>query len=265
MSWVCLMYHDVLPATNAAGGGPERFAVPLESFERMLDTIAEAGYRGCSLSAAVAAPGQRLVAITFDDGSVSQFACALPALVARGMTATFFVTTDWIGTPGYMSWDQLRQMVDRGMSVQSHTRSHPFLSELGHDALRRELEESKAALDRALGQNTTEISLPGGNPPRRSLRPLLAEAGYRVVARSRWGRNGEPARTGVTWIRRCAARGRVTADEARRVLQGDARLALARYPREALLNGIRSVLGASRYARWRRRLLDTLARAVHGP
>ena len=255
-AWVCLLFHDVLPATAAAGGGAERFAVPVQAFGQWLDAIAEAGLSGVSVAGAVAAPGTARAAITFDDGTSSQFEHAAPALRARGMTATFYVITDRVGQPGYMSWDQLRTLRDWGMSIGSHTRSHPFLSELAAGPLRDELAQSKAALDRALGQDTVDLSFPGGNAPRRALRPLLHETGYRRIAGSRWGRNPDG---GGGWVRRCTARGDVTPDLAARVVTGDPWLTAVRAPREALLNGVRAVVGPSRYARWRRRVLDRLA------
>jgi len=263
MSWVCLMFHDVLPATEASGGGAERFAVPVTAFERWLDTIKDAEFAGCSVATAVATPDRRRVAISFDDGTRSQFDHAVPALRARGMTATFYVTTDWIGRPGYMTWDELRQLTAWGMSVQSHTRSHRFLSELSDDALRDELAGSKAVLDAELAQDTAELSFPGGNAPRRRWRVRLWEAGYRRVAGSRWGRNPDDAPPS-RWIRRCTARGSASPAEMRRVLAGDPWLTLTRYPREAALNGVRAALGASRYERWRRRVLDAF-RPGSGP
>jgi peptidoglycan/xylan/chitin deacetylase (PgdA/CDA1 family) len=177
------------------------------------------------------------------------------------MTATFFVTTDWIGTPGFMSWDQLRQLSDWGMSVQSHTVSHPFLSELERDRLREELTLSKLVLDRELGQETTQIALPGGNGPKRSLRSLLGEAGYRVVAGSRWGRNadGAEAYDATKLVRRCTVPQSPTPDLARRVVTGDPRLALVRHPREVALFGLRGLLGPTRYSELRRRFLDLFA------
>jgi peptidoglycan/xylan/chitin deacetylase (PgdA/CDA1 family) len=178
------------------------------------------------------------------------------------MTATFFVTVDWVGRPGFMTWDQLGQLTEWGMSVQSHTKSHPFLSELDRDRLRAELAESKEALDRALGQDTTQIALPGGNAPRLGLRDVLSEVGYHVVATSRWGRNSEGSESVLAkkrrWIRRCTVPRSFSSELARRVAVGDPRLTATRYPREVALNGVRAVLGASRYARWRRRLLDVL-------
>lgn len=262
-AWVCLMYHDVTPGGGGTGGGPSRFTVSVTSFELMLDTVAAMGRAGTSLAAALDAGTEPRVAITFDDGTIGQFEHAAPALRARNMTATFFVTTDWVGTPGFMSWDHLRQLTDWGMSVQSHSKSHPHLSELDDRALRAELWDSKEILDQALGQDTKQIALPGGNAPKHASRRLLAEAGYEIVATSRWGLNktvGSPSRR-PAWIRRCTAPRLLTPEVARRIVSGDPGLAMRHSSREAALNAIRAVLGADRYARWRRRVLDAVAGA----
>lgn len=264
MPWVSLVYHDVLPATSAAGGGPKRFDVPLAMFELMLDTVRAEGYLGCSLEEALARPGERRVAITFDDATAGQFQHAMPALRARGMTATVYVATDWVGRPDFMTWDDLRQIADWGMSVQSHTKSHPFLSELGEVRLRFELGESKQRIDRELRQDTAEIAFPGGDPPARHLRHLLAECGYRTAVGTRWGLN-EDAGPGSGFVRRCTVRGDVTPETARRYVQADPWLALAMHPKEFALRGIRSTLGATRYSRWRRRLLDLISRPAPSP
>ena len=256
--WVCLMYHDVLPSTRARGGGGERFAVPLTAFERTLDLIREQAFEGCSVADALAAPGTRRVAITFDDGTRSHFDHAAPALAARGMTATFYVTTSWVGRSGYVTWSELREMKSWGMSIQSHTHTHPFLSELSENDVRTELRESKALLDGELGQQTTELGLPGGDAPRRSLRRVIDETGYEIVAGSRWGVNRERNSDDRTRILRCTMRATPTDDWVRRVLDGDLVLSLQRLPREATLARIRATLGPTRYARWRRRLLDAV-------
>lgn len=260
MGWVCLMYHDVVPGVPGNGGGPDRFSVSVDAFDEMLLTIEETGHAGCSLESALARHDKPRVAITFDDGTAGQFEHAVPALRARDMTATFFVTTDWVGTPGFMTWSQLRQLTDWGMSVQSHTKSHPHLSELDRKQLTEELSVSKATLDRELGQETTQIALPGGNAPRRGLRGLLSESGYGVVATSRWGRNAEPPGS-ASWIRRCTAPRSPSPALRLRIVEGETKLALTKYSREAALNGVRATLGANRYARWRRRFLNALSRS----
>ena len=121
------MYHDVGSHRVGMTGGTAYFAVHHSTFVRQLTIIQELGLRGCSIAETMADPAGR-VAISFDDGDAGQAAYAFPALRAAGMTATFFVTTSWVGSAGYVTWDQLREMRAAGMSIQSHTHSHPFLS-----------------------------------------------------------------------------------------------------------------------------------------
>lgn len=261
---VCLLYHDVVADLVAPPTGPSRFAVCHRSFEEQLDLIRDCGYHGCSIAAALTRPSERSLAISFDDGDLGQFTRAFPALVARGMTATFFVTTSWVGKRGYVTWAQLREMKYAGMSVQSHTRTHPFLSELDAQALRDELHGSKADLDDALQQATDMLALPGGDFPPSGLRRMVSESGYRVVATSRWGSNRAvaPAGTEPLYLRRCTVRGMPTPEHVRRVLAGDRWLGGQRRLREAVLSAVRRSLGPSRYARWRRHVLEALVGAT---
>ena len=258
--WVCLMYHDIALNEAGSGGGPARFAVPIAEFRRQLDQLRDEGYAGHSLRAALQPGAERVVAITFDDGDTGQFERGFRALAERGMTATFFVTTDWIGRSGYVSWDQLREMRAGGMEVQSHSRSHPFLSELGAADVTAELRGSKETLDAGLGQNTDMLALPGGDWPRRALRHLIAAAGYRVVATSRWGTNSPPpAAAGVLPpVLRCTIQGEPGSEGFRRIVAGDVALGRQRRIREDTLGMLRGALGPSRYASWRKVVLDAL-------
>lgn len=258
-TWIALCYHDVQPVMPRAGGGPAHFTVPTASFELMLDTITRSGATGCSLEAALASPGTRRVAITFDDANIGQYENAFPALVARGMTATFYATTEWIDTPGFCTWDQLREMKAAGMSIQSHTCSHPFLSELSEGNLLIELQESKREIDRQLNQDTIEIAFPGGDPPRRSLRYVMQAAGYRYGVGTRWGMNRDAQTFRQQFVKRCTVRGELTPDVAQQYITADPWMAASWIAKEATLRRLRSTLGASRYARWRRAFLDVVA------
>lgn len=258
--WVSLCYHDVRPSVSVAGGGPDRFAVPLVMFERMLEVITREGFEGCSLEQALRRVGQPRVAITFDDATAGQFDHAVPALRKHGMTATIYVVTDWVGRPGFMTWDQLRQVRDWGMSVQSHSRSHPFFSEIDVHELTQQLVQSKSKLDAELHQETTEIAFPGGDMPQPSLRPLLFNLGYRTAVGSRWGYNLD-GRNPLEFVKRCTAKGDISEEMARRTVHADAMLSAQHLVRESALRGFRSVIGAERYSRIRRRVLDALDRS----
>jgi len=258
--WVCLMYHDIAAGAHEGGGGPSRFAVPEGEFGRQLDQLRELGLQGVTLREALAGKPSA-IAITFDDGDAGQYTRGFRALAARGMQATFFVTTDWIGRDGYVSWPQLREMRAAGMDVQSHAQTHRFLSELTPAQLRDELRGAKAALDDGLAQNTDMLALPGGDWPRRPARNEITAAGYRVVATSAWGVNASPAvpAVGPVIVHRCTVSGVAGPRGFAAIATADRGLRRRRRLREGTLGALRSTLGPSRYARWRRLVLDALA------
>ena len=255
--WVCLMYHEVALGAPTRSDEAAYFGVGRDSLGGQLDVIRNAGFRGCSIERARAICGTRRVAISFDDGYAGQFEHAFPALQERGMTATFFVTTSWIGTPGFLTWNQLREMNNAGMSIQSHTHTHPFLSELTMSRLLVELETSKEILDAQLGQQTDCIALPGGDAPKLRLQHLIGDCGYALVATSRWGVNeSRQVAPATPWIARCTVRGAPSKALFMQILTADLWLTFRRRMRGGVLRTIRSSLGPSRYALWRRRLLQ---------
>lgn len=140
--WVdVLMYHDVVERrvdeSGFPGAGPARYKLSRAAFAAQLDAIA----------AATAAPPLSLEtlpargggwALTFDDGGAS----ALPvgeALAERGWTAHFFVTTDRLGTAGFLRPDGVRALGGMGHVIGSHSRTHPArMSALTPDQLLEE-------------------------------------------------------------------------------------------------------------------------------
>ena len=259
--WICLAYHDVTIDTPDLSGESDFFSVSVRSFERQLEIIQGLNLSGSSI-ADVLAQRANAVAISFDDGDVGQAVRAFPALYTRRMTATFFVTTSWVGDRKHASWSQLREMRAAGMSIQSHTHTHPFLSELDKHRLRDELRRSREILDEHLEQRTTMIAFPGGDPPRPSLRHLLREEGYDVVATSRWGRNDPDSDDHPRYVRRCTVRGAPSEAAFTAVVTGDRWLTLKKQAREGVLAFVRSSLGPSRYARWRRQFLNAAGSPV---
>jgi peptidoglycan/xylan/chitin deacetylase (PgdA/CDA1 family) len=254
--WACLMYHSIPASLDDA----DYFAVPRAAFAAQLDRLAALGLAGCALeSVLLQAPtpgGLRPVAITFDDGRADNFTEAFPELVARSMTATFFVITSRVGTPGYVSWEQLGEMRKAGMSIQSHTDTHPFLSELPGEDVSRELATSRRALDEKLSQRTTTLSLPNGDAPRGWTAGDFDRAGYRWVATSEYAPNGASSwRVGRYTVRRAT-----TLDEFDHIVRNLPTALSAEGLRLRVLASVRTLLGVSRYARLRRRVLRALGR-----
>ena len=93
------------------------------------------------------------VSITFDDGHISDYILAVPALNERGFQGTFFITTDWIDNA---TWDEWRDVSNQGHEIASHTKTHPHLPQLSLTAMEEEIGDSKTVID---AQITTQQCL----------------------------------------------------------------------------------------------------------
>lgn len=118
------------------------------------------------------------ISITFDDGNVSDYQIALPALLDRGMEATFFVLAGRIDGGGSLSTTQIRALSAAGMAIGSHGIAHVDWTRLGAAELDHELRHSKATLERVLGAEVDSVSIPFGRYNARVLR-AIRQAGYR--------------------------------------------------------------------------------------
>jgi len=61
-----------------------------------------------------------------------------------------------------LNWTQLKEMVEGGLQVESHTVSHPILSLLDKNDLVKELADSKKSLEKNLGKPVEIICYPNG-------------------------------------------------------------------------------------------------------
>lgn len=113
--------------------------------------------------AAARTTGSSSIAITFDDGHISQYERAFPMLEEVCISGTFFVTAGWTGQrPGYMSWSQLAELARSGHDIQSHGWSHALLTQCSKRELEGELARSKQEIEDRLGTRVDAISVPGG-------------------------------------------------------------------------------------------------------
>jgi peptidoglycan/xylan/chitin deacetylase (PgdA/CDA1 family) len=177
-----LMYHDVVAGDPSASGfrgaGPDHYKVPAARFERHLDAI-EASGLAPSLVGDEEEQERRLL-LTFDDGGRSASTETAPMLERRGWRGHFFVTTDRIGTAGFLEREEIVALHEAGHVVGSHACTHCALPGLDDAEMRREWSESKAVLEDLLGTAVTVASVPTGRYTAR-VGLLAAEAGYEHI------------------------------------------------------------------------------------
>jgi hypothetical protein len=78
-----------------------------------------------------------------------------------------------------MDWDQLKQIIDSGVVVESHTTNHLKLGRLHANSIKEELESSKSQLESALGRPIRAICYPQGSFNDQVI-SFAAQVGYEV-------------------------------------------------------------------------------------
>jgi peptidoglycan/xylan/chitin deacetylase (PgdA/CDA1 family) len=124
-------------------------------------------------------------ALTFDDGS-GDHAWVGRFLAERGLRGVFFLTTGLLETPGFLTWEQARELVALGHEVGSHGADHLAVRRLTAAELRVQVHDSKARLEDELQAPVRYFAPPFGyGAP--GLSAALAAAGYRGCRLTRWG------------------------------------------------------------------------------
>jgi peptidoglycan/xylan/chitin deacetylase (PgdA/CDA1 family) len=181
-----LIYHDIATGDERDSVGfpgpvAGRYKLEPEHFEAHLAAIAGTGAEVSLWDAG--SRDRPSVALTFDDGGASALLAA-EALEQRGWRGHFFVTTRRIGTPGFLSADQVRELSTRGHLVGSHSHTHPtYMGRLPHEEIEREWRESRDVLAGLLGAPPETASVPGGFVTR-AVFECAAAAGYRLLMTS---------------------------------------------------------------------------------
>jgi peptidoglycan/xylan/chitin deacetylase (PgdA/CDA1 family) len=84
-----------------------------------------------------------------------------------------------------LNWTQLAEMLGAGMTIGSHTVTHPNLPSLQPASVRRELLMSRRILEDGLGTEITSFAYPFGKPKHNVnlvTRDLVRETGFRTAA-----------------------------------------------------------------------------------
>lgn len=86
-----------------------------------------------------------MVAMTFDDGFLTDYTNAYPLMTEKGIKGTSYITTNWVGNSGFMTWDNIRELRDNGWDIQCHTHTHPPLGQRTEEEIRYEIETLNAS------------------------------------------------------------------------------------------------------------------------
>lgn len=85
--------------------------------------------------------------------------------------------------PLFVSWEQVRELVANGVACQPHSVTHPIMTRISDDEVRRQLADSKAHIERETNQHVTAFAYPNGRPGDYSETTIqaLRETGYTLA------------------------------------------------------------------------------------
>ncbi len=186
-----LMYHNIV---DGYAEGTEGANITPELFKKHMQGILARGYtpifvadyynyivRGKALP-------ENPIAITFDDGYLSNYTVAYPILKELNIPATIFVVTSTVGlgtdtgkvSYPHFTWEQAREMQQSGIvDIQSHSHTHKRMSELSIAELQMELRLSKYYIEKNLDKNCYIFAYPYGGYDEDTFR-MAKYAGYKM-------------------------------------------------------------------------------------
>jgi peptidoglycan/xylan/chitin deacetylase (PgdA/CDA1 family) len=128
-----LMYHYISNPPADADKYRKELSVSPENFRKQMQWLKDNGYEALTLDRlvyklAIGKPNlpTKTVFLTFDDGYVDNYEIAFPILKEMGFKGTFFILTTFAdrSAPGYLTWDQIKEMSDAGMAIEVHGKEH---------------------------------------------------------------------------------------------------------------------------------------------
>lgn len=120
---------------------------------------------------------KKSVVISFDDGYKDNYTNAFPILKELNMNATIFVISSYLDGQVYMTPDEVKELSNYGIDIESHTVDHKQLSTLSYDEQYKELKDSKDSLEKLIGKPVTAIAYPEGKY-NDDTQKAAVEAGY---------------------------------------------------------------------------------------
>jgi peptidoglycan/xylan/chitin deacetylase (PgdA/CDA1 family) len=186
-----LMYHSVSTVEDEA---LRSLAVPPALLAEQLAALRDAGYTMLGLTEALARHdadplGQRLVALTFDDGFDDFRTAGLDALDAAGATATLYLAVGhlggpagWLGTRAglfgpLMGWSGVADVVRAGVEIGSHNLVHTPMDVLPRVVMARQVRDARRQLQDRTGTPVPSFAYPHGYHDR-AVRDAVVRAGH---------------------------------------------------------------------------------------
>lgn len=121
--------------------------------------------------------------ITIDDGYKSFYEYAFPLLLKYNFPFTVFISSDYVANSknsNFMTWKMLKEINNKGGSIQNHTSNHSNLNELDLDKVKKVVLECQQELTQKLGTKSEVFSYPYGTSSIKN-EHIIKELGFKLA------------------------------------------------------------------------------------
>jgi peptidoglycan/xylan/chitin deacetylase (PgdA/CDA1 family) len=202
-----LLYHHI--SVSPIGS---RYYVPPDKFETEIKLLHDWGYSTIPTTMLVktivagASLPPRPIIITFDDANEDNYTNAFPIMKKYGFTGVLYLPYDYIGTNGYLTVDQVKEMAAAGWEVGSHTLSHSInFPIMDPPTLRSEIVDSRKKLAALLGLPIMTFAYPFGDAPGAAV-DYVHFAGY-IAGMGATGYTADQGMGNLFVLQRCEIKG----------------------------------------------------------
>ncbi|NNF71358.1 MAG: polysaccharide deacetylase family protein [Rhodobacteraceae bacterium] len=202
MRRVILNFHGIGEPKRTLEPGEDQYWVGAAFFEEVLtlaDTLAN----------------RVTTQFTFDDGNTSDLEIGAAGLAKHGRTATFFVLSSRIDTPGSLGVNDVRDLLAAGHEIGTHGADHVDWRALDAVGQIREWQDARRVIEDAAGQPITSAAIPFGGYNKGVVEGLRRE-GYAQVYSS----DGGAWHDGQYPIPRTSPRADMTVEDIKAILLG---------------------------------------------
>lgn len=191
-----LTYHNIGIAPKHAR--LKTLYVKPNQLRRHIEWIKRLGYSFLKSDDLLKTTKSKGILLTFDDAYLDFWEEAIEIISSNNITAIVFVPAGLVGTYNQwdyeklkvkkplMDWWHLRELVNMGIEIGSHTLTHPYLSKISPSKAKEEIVISKKLLEDKLNTEVTTFCYPYGDYNEK-IRDMVIEAGYKMAFTTRHG------------------------------------------------------------------------------
>ncbi len=106
---------------------------------------------------------EKKILLTIDDAFSSFYEFAWPFLKENKIPFILFVSTEPVGKPGYMNWEQIKEVEKENFAyLGNHSHSHEYLIEYKFKDFKKDINKSVKIFEEKIGYNPIFFSYPFG-------------------------------------------------------------------------------------------------------